>query len=132
MPDIPGEVAGLPEGGPATLAALKLELKLDPPAETPTPEDSRLLAYVNAVNSQVRTWPTAQRSAAPDTDVEDRTWFSATVLGAVRLCVRLDMRRNSPEGVAAFSEGGVVYVQRNDPDIAQLLDLGQWARPVAR
>lgn len=107
-------------------------MKLDPPAVEPTPEDVRLQAYVDSVNSQVRTWPVAQRSAAPDIDEEERVWKPSTVLGAVRLCVRLDMRRGSPEGVAAFDAGGVVYVQRNDPDLAQLLDLGQWAMPKAR
>lgn len=107
-------------------------MKLAPPADPLTADQVRLNSYVDAVNDQVRTWPVAQRSAAPDTAVEERTWKGSTVLGAVRLAVRLDMRRNSPEGVAAFDEGGVVYVQRNDPDLAQLLQLGQWAMPVAR
>lgn len=132
MTDIPGEVAGLPLGGPATLALLKSEMKLPPPGDPLTADDERLQTYVDAVNDQIRTWPTAQRSSAPDTPEGDRTWRRNTVLGAVRLCVRFDMRRNSPEGVAAFADGGVVYVQRNDPDLAQMLDLGPWATPKVR
>lgn len=123
MPDIPGEVAGLPEGGPATLELLKGRLRIDP-GDTSRDDDLELL--VGAVNSQVRTWPVAQLSA----DAE--AWLQSTVLGAVMLCVRLDARRNSPEGVAEFGSEGPVYVQRNDPDVAQLLHLGAWARPKVR
>ena len=44
---------------------------------------------------------------------------------------RLYRRRNSPAGVESFSDiGGAVYVQRNDPDIAMMLGIGTYARPV--
>jgi hypothetical protein len=32
--------------------------------------------------------------------------------------------------VAAFTAEGAVYVQRNDPDVAMLLQLGVYAPPV--
>jgi hypothetical protein len=43
---------------------------------------------------------------------------------------RLFRRRESPAGVAAFGELGAVYVMRNDPDVAMLLGLGSWAKPM--
>jgi hypothetical protein len=52
------------------------------------------------------------------------------VLGAKLLGARLYRRRNSPEGVATFAAEGAVYVQRNDPDIAMTLGIGQYAPPV--
>lgn len=118
MTDYPGEVAGLPTGGPATLPAVKTYLGIETEGE-----DDRLTMYVAAVNSQVRSWAVAQDSA------DQAEWLPSTVLGAVMLCTRLDSRRNSPDGVAQFGAEGPIYVSRNDPDIAQLLGLGTWARP---
>lgn len=56
-------------------------------------------------------------------------WDTHTRLGAIMLAGRVYRRRNSPAGVEAMGELGPVYVQRNDPDIAQLLGLGRYARP---
>lgn len=123
MSELPGEVAGLPVGGPATLAAVKQRLRI---AVDDTTRDDDLGIIIAAVNDQVRTYRIAQMS------VDQADWRDSTILGAVMLCVRLDARRNSPEGVAEFGSEGPVYVQRNDPDVAQLLGLGQWAPPVAR
>jgi hypothetical protein len=50
--------------------------------------------------------------------------------GALLLAARLWRRRNSPEGVATFTSDGAVYVQRNDPDVAQYLGIGSYAPPV--
>jgi hypothetical protein len=60
----------------------------------------------------------------------DGEWDAAKRLGATMLAGRLYRRRNSAEGVATFTTDGAVYVQRNDPDIALLLELGPYARPV--
>lgn len=126
MPDLPGEVAGLPEGGPATLAAVRMRVGLEP---DDTSADDDLEPIVEAVNDEVRAWRVAGRSAAPDTPVEDRLWRAGTALGANMLCQRLYSRRNSADGVVGFADGAPVYVQRNDPDIAMLLKLGSWASP---
>lgn len=57
-------------------------------------------------------------------------WADKVKLGAVMLAARLVRRRNSPQGVAAFTEvGGAAYVSRIDPDVAQLLRLGAYAAP---
>ena len=50
--------------------------------------------------------------------------------GARMLATRIYRRRDSPAGVEAMGELGPVYVQRNDPDLAQLLELGRYARPM--
>lgn len=120
MTDFPGEVAGLPAGGPATRAGVKVYLGIAP---EDVAEDDRIDMYVAAINAQVRTWRTAEKS------VDQAEWNPATVLGATMLAVRLDGRRNSPLGVATFGSEGPLYVQRNDPDIAAMLDLGANAKP---
>lgn len=120
MPDLPGEVAGLPEGGPATLEIVKAWLGIAPDDEL---SDERLNVMVAAVNDKVRTWPVAQLSADQD------TWRGSTILGSVMLAARLDARGDSPEGVATFGSEGPLYLSRNDPDIAMLLNLGANAKP---
>lgn len=57
-------------------------------------------------------------------------WAPKVELGAVMLTARLVRRRNSPQGVAAFTaEGGAAYVSRTDPDVAQMLRIGKHAAP---
>lgn len=57
-------------------------------------------------------------------------WAPHHVHGATMLAARLYRRRHSPAGVETFGAEGAVYVQRNDPDVAMLLGLGAYARPV--
>ena len=47
------------------------------------------------------------------------------------LIARIDRRRMSPSGVETVTEMGPVYISRKDPEVAQLLELGTWAKPVA-
>ncbi|AEX49316.1 hypothetical protein CDBH8_1798 [Corynebacterium diphtheriae BH8] len=51
--------------------------------------------------------------------------------GCIMLAARMDRRRNSPAGVDTMGEIGVVYVSRKDPDIAQLLEIGDYGVPIA-
>jgi hypothetical protein len=81
----------------------------------------KLEPVARAVNKLVRRW----LDPRPDGSWDDDHTFGATMLAA-----RLYRRRNSPEGVATFTSEGAVYVQRNDPDVAMLLELGVYARPV--
>ena len=113
----------LPSSGPATLASVALQLGLDPTTLTPD-ETARLDPIVEAVNDEVRRMPVASRAAGAD------VWPMGIVLGASMLGARLFARKNSPAGVQSFADGAALYVQRNDPDIAQLLKLGQWSIPV--
>lgn len=84
-------------------------------------------AVVAAVNAVVRRWCT------PSTTLEDGTpvtaWDADVVLGATMLAGRLWRRRNSPAGVESFAGDAAVYVQRNDPDVALLLQMGTYAKP---
>ena len=118
----PGELAGLPEGGPATPELVRAQLSLG------TAEDPALDAAIAAVNSLVRRLPVAARTAGT-ADEPAASWDAPAVTGAVMLAARLYRRRNSPDGVTAMNELGPVYVQRNDPDVAMLLELGTYTRP---
>lgn len=60
---------------------------------------------------------------------EHDTWPAHWVHGARMLAARVYRRRDSPAGVEAMGELGPVYVQRNDPDLAQLLEIGRYAPP---
>jgi hypothetical protein len=60
---------------------------------------------------------------------EGGSWRPRYVLGATMLAGRLWRRRNSPAGVESFAGDAAVYVQRNDPDVAMLLELGAYTRP---
>lgn len=111
--------ADLPAAGPTSPAAVKALLAI-----TDDRDDARIAAVVAAVNSQVRTW---RVSAAADGLAE---WPGRIVEGATMLAARLHRRKNSPAGVESFGELGAVYVMRNDPDVAMLLDLGPWQPPV--
>lgn len=114
------ELAGLPAGGPATLAAVKAHLKI-----TDTADDTRLDSIVAAVNASIRRWRVAADSLATD----PAAWPFHVVEGATLLAARLFRRKNSPAGVESFGELGAAYVMRNDPDIAMLLRLGSWQTP---
>lgn len=62
--------------------------------------------------------------------IDGDEWPAPITLGSTMLAGRLVRRRNSPDGVQALTDVGAVYVSRNDPDIAVLLQLGRNARPV--
>lgn len=114
------ELAGLPEGGPATLALIRAKLKLRP---EDTDHDDVLTEHAEAVNYMVRRWPVSQLA------VDANEWPASITTGAVMLAVRLWRRKDSPAGVETFGQLGGAYVMRNDPDIAMLLQLGSYQRP---
>jgi hypothetical protein len=116
--------SGSPPDGPATLATVATQLGLDPANLTPA-ETARLDPIVAAVNDEVRRMPVVTRENLTPTS----EWPPGVVLGASMLGARLFARKNSPAGVQSFADGAALYVQRNDPDIAQLLKLGRWTIP---
>lgn len=85
--------------------------------------DVEISEVIDPVDLLVRRLPVADEARGAE------AWPADIVLGAVMLGARLHRRRNSPDGVSAFGDQGPIYVQRNDPDIAQLLQLGDYARP---
>lgn len=93
-----------------------------------------LLSWVGGKADQVQLEPVAVavesligRWFTPPADSDP--WPAYIRQGAIMLAGRVYRRRNSPAGVEAMSELGPTYVQRNDPDVAMLLGLGNAARP---
>lgn len=93
----------------------------------PAADSTRVERIADAVNAWVRTLPVA--SPVDAASPVDWTGFAHIVEGATMLGARLYRRKNTPDGVAVFSGEGIAYVRRNDPDIAQLLSLGDYGRP---
>jgi hypothetical protein len=121
----------LPEVEPVTSADVKKlpyvgnELDAD--------ESERLDGIVAAVNSFLRDLPASDRVRV-DTTQEDAnllTWPSRIVEGGLMLAGRLWKRKDTPGGVAVLGDQGPVYVRRNDPDVALLLELGEHGKPAA-
>lgn len=117
------ELAGLPDGGPASLAGARLQLGITDPEDVR--DDDRIATWVAAVNRMVRSWRCSQAAV----DQDDWAGVADVVAGANMLVARMFRRKNSPAGVESFGSDGAVYVSRSDPDIAQLLQLGQWRGP---
>ena len=95
-------------------------------------EVDRLARIVGAVNGFVRGLPIAGRAyAATDTQeaADALVWPDRIVEGAVMLAARLWRRKDTPGGVSTLGDGGVVYVRRNDPDVALLLEIGEHGKP---
>lgn len=113
-----------PTTGPATLEGIKAQASI-----LDDRLDDFVQAVVAAVNVKVRALPIARAGDLGDPDVDVEEWPSDIVLGSNMLGSRLVRRRNSPSGVETFAEQGAVYVQRNDPDVAFLLELGNYAPP---
>lgn len=110
------------ETGPATLNAVKHRANV---AVDDHDDDDDLLVIVAAVNDLVSGLPVAQGQDGTD----DKPWRARVVLGANMLGARLFGRRNSPNGIEGFGVDGALYVRRNDPDVALLLQLGDYAKP---
>lgn len=97
---------------PVTYAAVRAYLKLDEGRDV---ED--VVAAVDAVNDLLVAW-------------KGHTFPFRYIQAGVMLAARLYRRRNSPAGVESMGEMGPVYVQRNDPDIAMLLEIGSYRKPM--
>lgn len=111
----------MPDDGPADRAQVKAHLKIADNAD-----DDALDDIVAAVNAVVRGLPVVRRL---DATAEPFTWPANVTHGANMLAGRLFRRRNSPTGIEAFGANGPVYVNRNDPDVAMMLELGDHAKP---
>lgn len=96
-----------------TAAAVAGQLSLDAADDTVL---ERLAPTVAAVNAFV--------TRAASTSTEERA------LGATMLAARVWRRRQTPEGVATFTDTGMIGVARSDPEVWMLLGLGSWAPPV--
>lgn len=111
----------LPTGGPTDREKVKAWSKT-----TDAVDDTVLDEVVKAVNDLVRGLPVAQRS---NTDPAPEEWPAMIVMGATMLGARIYRRRSTPGGVEVSGQFGVAYVRRTDPDVAQLLQLGEYSTP---
>lgn len=120
MTEAPASAAAgpLPESGPATADLVKTYLHI-----ADAGDDAEIAQVVDAVNAKVRTFAVADRARGLE------AWPADIVRGATMLAGRLHKRQGSPDGLAAFGDMGAVYVSRNDPDVAMLLELGAHRRP---
>lgn len=108
--------------GPATLATVSRAIfGTDVP---PAAERSDVVDAVDAVNSWIATRP----HLAPVAGSDPPEWVPHHRYGARLLAARIYRRKDSPAGVLQGYDGAV-YVQRNDPDVAQLLGLGAYRKP---
>ena len=94
-------------------------------------DDAMIQAVVVAVNDQVEQWhgpPTIAGGTGDDPTVSYRPKYQQ---GATMLAARVTRRRNSPNGVEDYGSdlAGAIYTRSNDPDVAQLLELGRYERP---
>lgn len=107
-----------PEAEPTDTTAVKAYLSLDDAAD-----DAAIAKVCAATNVFVRRTEKARLLGLVDPEPVPNDWPADITQGATMLAARLHRRKNSPNGVEAFAVGGPVYVRRNDPDIAMLLDL---------
>lgn len=114
----PEEIVGLPADGPATLGGVKARAKI-----TDDLDDADIAVLVAAINRKVRRWPVSRLA------VDQEAWPEDVALGADMLGARLWRRRDTPSGVELFGADAIAYVQRLDPDVAMLLELGDWSKP---
>lgn len=93
-------------------------------------ELDRLDNIVAAVNDFVRGLPIAGKARRDTQEAADAApWPARITEGATMLAGRLWRRRDTPGGVAVLGDAGPVYVRRNDPDVALLLQLGEHGKP---
>jgi hypothetical protein len=121
----------LPETEPVTAAAVKKLPYVG--SELDDDENERLDGIVAAVNSFLRDLPVSDRVRV-DTTQEDAnllSWPPRIVEGGLMLAGRLWRRKDTPGGVSVLGDQGAVYVRRNDPDVALLLELGEHGIPAA-
>lgn len=85
-------------------------------------EDTHLSLVIPAVNAHVEGLPSIDRNP-------DGTWQATTQLGAVMLAARMYRRKNSPGGIEAVGEV-TTYVSRYDSDIARLLNIDSFKKPM--
>ena len=75
-----------------------------------------------AVNEYVESLPSIDRDVVGG-------WAGTTALGAVMLAARIYRRKNSPGGIEAVGDM-TTYVSRYDSDIARLLNIDTFRKPM--
>ena len=89
-------------------------LKKDDPGSDP--DGDHMALVVESVNAQVDVW-------------HGQPWPAGVKYGAIMFAARLYRRRNSVNGVEAFSDMGASYVSRFDADLDRQLLINAWTPP---
>ncbi|NUL43736.1 hypothetical protein F7P69_00775 [Cellulosimicrobium funkei] len=84
--------------------------------------DFHMVEVVAATNTYVEGLPSIDRE-------EDGSWSANTRLGALMLASRLYRRKDSPAGVMSLGDTST-FVSRWDDDLARLLNLQAWRKPM--
>lgn len=119
----------LPETGPIDEDDVKALSYVKVPTGD-TEAEERLARIVAAVNSLIRDLPISdrvQRDTQEQADLDG--WPDRIIEAGIMLAGRLWRRKDTPGGVAVMGDAGPVYVRRNDPDVALLLELGEHGKP---
>lgn len=82
--------------------------------------DPAISSVIVSVVDMVEIWKATQ--------IDD--WPPRWRTGTIMLIARYVRRRNSPSGVETVGDMGVAYVSRKDPDIAQMLEISTYTKPV--
>jgi hypothetical protein len=82
-----------------------------------------LSTVVDAVNVYVALLPGIDLN-------EDLSWAATTKFGATLLASRWYKRKSSANGVEATTDGGAIYVTKYDSDIARLLHIDGFQKPM--
>ena len=107
-----------------TAEDMKRLLGLDP---ADVVDDEWLAAVVEAVNAYVAGLPVIADATDPE-----YAWPADVRLGATMLAQHLYSSRSAPYGRASLDIAGGFQVAYADPEIARLLRLRRWARPMVR
>lgn len=91
----------------------------------PANDLTALTAVVSAVNFYVDNLPNIDREEI----VPGNEWKATTKLGAIMLAARIYRRKNSPGGIEAVGDM-TTYVSRYDADIARLLHIDSFRKPM--
>ncbi|MBF0808514.1 hypothetical protein E4U03_07815 [Rothia nasimurium] len=85
--------------------------------------DEEMEVIASSVTSYVNSLPSIDRDT-------EGNWAATTLLGATMLGARLYKRRASPNGIESFAEIGNTYISRYDSDIARLLHIEAFRKPL--
>lgn len=111
----------------ATVEGVKAHLAIP---EADTRDDALIAESIDAVTALLVGWGRTPSRVDDDEAAEVvYRWRDDWALGGKMLAARLVRRRNSPAGVDSIGDLGAVYIQRNDPDIADLLQIGRDLTP---
>lgn len=112
---------------PPTLAELKIDKKISP---DDTRDDEELQRQLDAAIDLVRRVHGARYNVDSDVDSTLPMPDQAMTLGAIRLALRWQTRKRSPDALVSMGELGNGRVPSFDTDIDRMLRIGRFAPPV--